>query len=129
MGNIMGTVRWADPERTIVIWTFADSDTTETILETTRAFTAMIQSVPHPTRAVVDCLHLPTVPRETISMFPMLERLLPQGDRRPNVIGIVSNQRVITTMIDLFAKVYPGYKERFVGFQSVAEALAYLQAR
>jgi len=129
MGNIMGTVRWADPKRTIAVWTFADGDSPEAILEVTRAFTDLILSVPHPTSAIIDFLNYRTIPREILGMFPMMARSLPQADRRPKTICIVSNRGIINTMVDLFAKVYPGYQDRFVTFQTVQDALDYLRGR
>ena len=129
MGAVMGTVRWADQERTILIWTFADGDTPESILEDTRAFTGLILNVPHPTSAVIDFLSYRTIPREIIGMFPMMARSLPQPDRRPKTICIVSNRGIINTMVDLFGRVYPGYQDRFVTFHSVKEALDFLQNR
>lgn len=124
----MGSVEWLDQGRGIILLRLSDGDTMDQILVDYRQFADMVTSAPGKTYTVVDFLDLKSMPGHAISRFPQFARLTPTQNRS-EVIALVSQRNFITMVTEIFAKVYPDFRDRFVYFQTVQEALDFIEQR
>ena len=124
----MGSVKWLDEAQGVILLRFDDSDSMDQILADYAQFAAMITSAPSKTYTIVDFLELKSMPGHAISRFPQFARLTPPKNRS-EVIALVSQRSFITMVTEIFAKVYPDFRDRFVYFSTVQEAQAFIEQR
>jgi hypothetical protein len=125
----MGTVEWLDKDRGIVLLRFVEGESMDEILVDYEKFAQMVASAPGKTYTIVDFLEIHSVPSRAMGYFPQMARLTPSGDKRSEVIALVSQRTLVTMITEIFAKVYPDFKDRFVYFTTVEEALDFIHRR
>jgi hypothetical protein len=125
----MGSVEWYDKDKGIAIWKFAEGDTMDDIMANFQLFTDMVGNAGHKTYSVIDLLEYRSMPRNAMSYYPEMARLAPVGDRRSEVIAIVTQRTLINMSTEIFSKVYPDFKNRFVHYPTIQDALDYIYAR
>ena len=125
----MSNVEWLDRDNGIVLLKFANGATMDDFLVDYAEFAEMINTAQRKTYTIVDFLDIRSMPTHAMSYFPQLARLTPRGDKRSEVIALVSQRTLITIVTEIFAKVYPDFKDRFVYFASVQQALDFIHER
>src|SRR5690242_9390615 len=107
----MGSVAWLDKDQGIVLMRPVDGDTMDDIMTNYEQFAAMIGSAQGRTYTIVDFLTMRNVPSRAMGYFPQMARLTPTGDKRSEVIALVSQRTLVTMLTEIFAKVYPDFKD------------------
>jgi hypothetical protein len=125
----MGKVKWLDEENAIALWKFTEGDTMEEIMADFRRLTDLITSVDRRTYTIADLLDFKTIPAHSMSYYPEMAKLAPKGDKRSQIIAIVTQRTLITMTTEIFSRVYPDFKGRFAHFPTVEEALDFIHAR
>ncbi len=125
----MHGVEWLDEPNGIVVWRFSEGESIDEIMADLRTFAGLLNSANRKTYTVVDFLDMKAVPTHAMSYFPEMARLTPSGSKRSEVIALVSQRSLITMLTEVFARVYPDFKNRFVYYTTVREALDFIHER
>ena len=125
----MSGVEWLDEDNGIVVWRFTEGQSMDDIMADTHVFADLINSANRRTYTIVDFLAMKSVPSHALSRFPEMSKLIPAGNKRSEVIALISQRSLITMLTEVFARVYPDFKNRFVYYASVQEALDYIYSR
>jgi hypothetical protein len=125
----MSGVEWLDADKGIVVWRLSEGQTMDDIMADTHTFADMLNSANRKTYTIVDFLEIKSVPGRAMSRFPEMAKTMPRSDRRSEVIALVSQRTLITMLTEVFAKVYPDFRDRFVYFSTTQEALDFVHAR
>lgn len=125
----MGSVEWYDEDNGIAIWKFAEGDTMDEIMASFQQFTDMVGNTGHKTYSIIDLLDYRSMPRNAMSYYPEMARLAPAGNRRSEVIAIVTQRTLINMSTEIFSQVYPDYRNRFVHYPTVQDALDFIYER
>ncbi len=119
----MNGVRWLDEEKGIILWKFHEDEPMEEIMDDLRTFADVLNKANRKTYTIVDFLEMRSVPKHAMGFFPEMAKLTPTGEKRSEIIALVSQRSLITMLTEIFAKVYPDFRGRFMYFASVSEAL------
>lgn len=125
----MSGVEWLDADNGIVVWRFSEGQSMDSIMADMRTFAEFINSANRKTYTIVDFLGMKSVPSHALSYFPEMAKLTPTGSKRSEVIALVSQRSLITMLTEVFAKVYPDFRERFVYYSTIQDALDFIHKR